>query len=159
MNYFGTVRQNLWRKNVIIPPSLSIKYFPLPEVFWNTEWFPGEVFSVLWDEKILDKTVKPPPSFAWKFSIPEFFQNTEGFSCEFYRHCETKIFQRSLVISPFLCIKICETRNFLKHRSVLQRDFSVLCEKKFSTEKRDTPTPPPPPLPDAYIFSIPEFFR
>ena len=82
------------------PPLLSIKYFFLPEIFWNTEWFPGEVFSVLWDRKIFDKTVKLPPSFAWKFSIPELFRNTEGFSYEFYRHCETKIFQRSLVRSP-----------------------------------------------------------
>ena len=80
-------------------PLLSIKYFALPEFFWNTGRFPGEVFSVLWDEKIVDKTVKLPPSFAWNFSMPEFFRNTEGFY-EFYRHCETKIFQRSLVISP-----------------------------------------------------------
>ena len=82
---------------------LSIKYFSLPEIFWNTEWLPGEVFSVLWDKKIFDKTVKLPPSFAWKFSIPEFFRNTEGFSYEFSRHWETKIFQRKIVI-PF-CIK------------------------------------------------------
>ena len=83
------------------PPLLSIKIFSLPEIFWNTEWFPGEVFSVLWDKKIFDKTMKGwSPSFAWKFSIPKFFRNTEVFSYEFYRHCETKIFQRSLVISP-----------------------------------------------------------
>ena len=82
------------------PALLSIKYLSLPELFWNTEWFPGEVFFGPVREKIFDKTVKLPPSFAWKFSIPEFFRNTEGFSYEFYRHCETKIFQRSLVISP-----------------------------------------------------------
>ena len=35
--------------------------------------------------------------------------------------------------------KFCDTRNFLKHRSVLQRIFSVLCDKKLSTEKRNTP--------------------
>ena len=39
-------------------------------------------------------------SFAWSFSIPEFFGNPERFSYIFYRHCETKIFQLSLVISP-----------------------------------------------------------
>ena len=93
-----------WDKNIDgkswCPPLLSIKYFSLPEIFWNTEWFPGEVFSVPWDEKIFDKIVKLPPTFAWKFSIPEFFRNTERFSYEFYRHCVTKFFQRSLVISP-----------------------------------------------------------
>ena len=101
MKYFGTVRQKLFDgKSWYLPPLLSIKIFSLPEIFRNTEWFPGEVFSVLWDKKIFGKTVKVPPSFAWKFSIPEFFRNTEVFSYEFYRHCETKIFQRSFVISP-----------------------------------------------------------
>ena len=101
MKYFGTVRQKLFDGKSWYPPPplLSIKFFSLSEFFWNTEWFPGEVFSVLWDKQNFDKTVKLPPSFAWKFSIPEFFQNTEVFY-EFYRHCETKIFQRSLVISP-----------------------------------------------------------
>ena len=27
-------------------PLLFIKIFSLPEIFWNTEWFPGDVFSV-----------------------------------------------------------------------------------------------------------------
>ena len=95
----------LWDQNFSIenrdtpPPLLSIKYFSLRE-FSKTEWFPGEVFSVLWDKKFFDKTVKLPPSFAWKISIPDLFRNTEGFFYEFYWHCETKIFQRSLVISP-----------------------------------------------------------
>ena len=30
-------------------PVLSIKFFSVPEFFWNTEWFPGDVFSVPWD--------------------------------------------------------------------------------------------------------------
>ena len=120
-------------------PLLSIKYFSLPEIFWNTEWFPGEVFSVLWDKKNFDKTVKLPPSFAWKFSIPEFFRNTEGFSYEFYRYCETD-FSTEFSDIPFLCIKFCDSRNFLIHRSVPQRNFSVLWDKKFWT-KSDTPPP------------------
>ena len=53
--------------------------------------------SVLWDKKFRQN--RDAPSYAWKFSIPGFFRNTEVFSYEFYRHCETKIFQRNLVIS------------------------------------------------------------
>ena len=83
-----------FRRKIVIPPPIH-KIF-----FWNTEWFPGEVFSVLWDEKHFEKTVKLSPSFALKFSIPEIFRNTEGFFYDFYRHCETKNFQRSSVISP-----------------------------------------------------------
>ena len=112
MKYLGTLR-----RKIVIPPLLSIKYFSLPEIFWNTEWFPGEVFSVLWDKKVFDKTVKLPPSFAWNFSIPEIFRNTEEFSYEFYRQWD-KDFSTEFSDIPIFCIKICDARNFLKHRSV-----------------------------------------
>ena len=87
--------KNFSTENRDTSPLLPIKIFSLPEIFWNTEWFPGEVFSVMWDEKNFRQNRDASPSFAWKFSIPEFFRNTEVFSYEFYRHCETKIFQRS----------------------------------------------------------------
>ena len=132
MKHFGTVRQKLRRKIVIPPPLLSIKIFPYQK-FSETQWFPGVVFSVLWAKKIFDKTLKLPPSFAWNFSIPEFFRNAEGFY-EFYRRWETKIFQRSLVISPLWCIKFSETQI----RRVPLRNFSALWNKKFSTENHDT---------------------
>ena len=82
------------------------------------------------DKKIFDETVELPPSFAWKFSIPEFFRNTEGFSYEFYRHCG-KDFSTEFSDIPFLCIKFFAIRNFLIHRSVPQRNFSVLWDKNF----------------------------
>ena len=119
------------------PPLASISFFRTRKILkhrmvpWRSFFRSCEI------KNIFDKTVKL--SFAWKFSIPEFFRNTEMFSYEFYWHCETKIFQRSSVVSPFLCKKLCDTRNFLKHRSVPQRIFSVLCDKKLSTEKRNTP--------------------
>ena len=82
------------------PPPLIHKIFFLTRNFLKYRMVPWRSFSVLWDKKNFDKTVKLPPSFAWNFSIPEFFRKTEGFSYEFYWHCERKIFQRSLVISP-----------------------------------------------------------
>ena len=90
-------------------PLSSIKNFPLPKNLWNAEWFPGEVFSVLWDKRNFRQNLESSPSFAWKFSIPDFFWNTEVFSYEFYRQCETINFQRSLVIPP------CYAQNFAIH--------------------------------------------
>ena len=94
------MRRKLWRKTLIPPPLIHKKVFQTRSFLkHNTEWFPGEIFSVLWEKRIFDKMVKLPPSFAWNSSIPEFFRNTERFSDGFYRHCEAKIFQRSWVIS------------------------------------------------------------
>ena len=97
-------------------PLLSIKNFSLPATFWNTEWFPGEVFSVLWEKQNSDKTVKLPPSFAWHFSIPEIFRNTEV-----YRHWDTKKIRQKILIlppSPLLPINFFDTRKFLEQRRV-----------------------------------------
>ena len=92
--------KNFSTENRDISPLSSIKIFPLPKNLWNAEWFPGEVFSVLWDKRNFRQNLEASPSFAWNFSIPEFFRYTEMFSYEFYRQCETKIFQRILVIPP-----------------------------------------------------------
>ena len=83
------------RPTLIPPPLLSIKYFSLPAVFWSTEGFSGEVFSVLWEKQNFDKTVKPPVSSAWNSSIPEFFRNTEV-----YRHWDTKKTRQKILILP-----------------------------------------------------------
>ena len=131
-----------WDKNFdgkswyLPPPLLSIKYFYLPEFFWNTEWFPGEVFSVLWEKKNFRQNREASPSFAWNFSIPEFFRNTEGFYYEFYRHWD-KDFLTEFSDIPFLCIKFfwftevfpneifryCETKNF-ERKVVLPPSFA-----------------------------------
>ena len=41
---------------------------------------------------------------------------------------------------PFLCIKFCDTRIFLKHRIVPQQNFSVLCDKIFRGRNVIPPT-------------------
>ena len=80
------------------PPPRIHNFFPYQKNSEKPNGFLAKFFRSCEMKNIFDKTVKL--SFAWKFSIPEFFRNTEMFSYEFYRHCETKIFQRSLVISP-----------------------------------------------------------
>ena len=55
-------------------PLFSIKNFSLPEIFWNTEWFPGDVFSVPWDNKVFrqNRESSPPP-------LLEFFRYQNSF--------------------------------------------------------------------------------
>ena len=95
---FGRVRQKISTENRDTPPPRIHNFFPYQKNSEKPNGFLAKFFRSCEMKNIFDKTVKL--SFAWKFSIPEFFRNTEMFSYEFYRHCETKIFQRSLVISP-----------------------------------------------------------
>ena len=89
--------------------------------------------------KFFGKNVNLPPSFAGNFSILEFFRTQEGFIYDCYRHCETTIFQRSLVISPvqkiFRYTKFSETP---KRSST--KFFGTVSDTNFSTEKHDTPS-------------------
>ena len=124
--------------------------------------------------------MKLPPPLLENFRYQNSFE-TQVFSYEFYRHCETKIFQRSLVKNsterfPPMKFFGTETKIFdgkswysplplihtlfryqkfseTEHRRVPLWNFSALWDQNFSTEKRDTP------LSDASIFWIPEVFR
>ena len=124
-----------FRRKIVIP-LLSIKYFSLPEIFWNTEWFPGEVFSVLWEN--FRQNREDSPLLCLKLSDTRILSKQKGSSTNFIGTVRQKFFNGVSDIA-FLSIKFCDTRNFLKHRSVPQRIFSVLCDTKFSAEKRDTP--------------------
>ena len=46
------------------------------------------------------KSWYPSPLFFLTFSVPESFWNTEGFLDEIFRHSETKIFRRKVLILP-----------------------------------------------------------
>ena len=75
-------------------PLLSIKYFSLPDFFWNTEWFPSEVFSVLWDKKNFDKTVKFPPLLPEKCRYQNSFETQKGSLTKFFGTVRQRIFER-----------------------------------------------------------------
>ena len=142
MKCFGTVRQKLFDgKSWYPPPSLlSTKNFlSPPETFWNTECFPGEVFSVLWDKKKFRQNREASPLLCLKIFDTRIVSKHRSVLLRILSALWDKNFSTEFSDIPFLCIKFCDTRNFLKYRSVPQRNFSVLCDKKFSTEKRDTP--------------------
>ena len=62
---------------------LSIKCFSLPQIFWNTEWFPGEVFSVLWEKKVFEKTWGFPPLLLETFRYQNSFETQKGSPMKF----------------------------------------------------------------------------
>ena len=71
--------------------------------------------SVVWDERLstenCDITLWSKNFFDTR---KEWY--TKGFTCEFFRHCETKNFQRKiLILTPFLSINFFATGSFLKH--------------------------------------------
>ena len=57
-----------------------------------------------WHKKILteNRYTSPLPSCPESFPIPEMFWSTEGFPYEIFRHCETKNFQRKIVLPLLL---------------------------------------------------------
>ena len=124
-------------------PSYAWK-FSIPEFFSNTEGFPQDFFRYC-EKKRFDKKSWPTPLMHKIFGYLKLVK-TWGVpvSYEIFRHCEMKIFPRRIVILPFslpsplLSIKLFDTRIFLKHRRVPLRSFSVLWDKKFPTENRET---------------------
>ena len=76
MKCFGTVRQKLRRKMVILPPPLIYKLFCYRKYLkHSTEGFPCEIFwqckTKIFRRKILILLPPPPPSYPIFFSIPE----------------------------------------------------------------------------------------
>ena len=66
------------------------------------------------------------------------FWNKEGFPTEIFRQYSWKNSAEKSDIT-LLGEKFFDSRTFLIYRSVLQRNFSALWDKKFSTESRDIP--------------------
>ena len=137
MKYFGTVRQKLFdgKSWYLPPPLLSMRIFSLPEIFWNTESFPGEVFSVLWDKKKFRQNREAFPLLCLKIFDTRIFSKHRSVLLQILSALWDKNFSTEFSDIPFLSIKFCAARNFLKHRTVPQRNFSVLWDKKNLNEK------------------------
>ena len=135
--------------------SLSCQIFSrfIPNIFdtrnwWNTTGFLYEIFGTvrpkIFDGKFWYFLPPPSPLSIIFFATGNFLKySTERFLDEIFRHCETKNFQRKIVIlppslPPFLSIKFFDYGNFVKPRMVPRRSFPVLWDKNFSTENRDT---------------------
>ena len=127
---FGTVRQKLWHKIVIQPPLLlSIKIFDTRR-FLKHRRVPLRNFWTLWDKKLLAQ--KNDISFLFvNFFDTWFFSETQkGCPTKVFGFVRQKLWQKIVIHAPLLLsIKFFDTRNFLKHRRVLNEIFG-LCRTK-----------------------------
>ena len=120
------------------PPLLSINFFAtglFPE--HSTEGFTYEFFRHCETKKFRQK-IENRDITLWsiKFCGTRNERNTKGFPLpNLSTLWDKKIDGKSWYpFPPLLCIKFFATRNFLIHRSVPQRIFLVLCDKKFWTK-------------------------
>ena len=90
-----------FRRKIVIPPPplLSIENFSLPEIFWNTAQKSSLAkFFRPCEVKKIRQNREASPLLCSKIFDTRILSKHRSF--EFYRQCETKIFQRSLAISP-----------------------------------------------------------
>ena len=74
------------------------------------------------------------------FRIKKFFETQNCSPMKSFWQCETKIFPRKIVITPPPPIHKCffATKNFVEHRMVPRRNFSVLWDKKNFRKNRES---------------------
>ena len=111
-----------------------LQKFLIPEHFWNTR-VPLRNFLVLWDNKDWQNRVTPKTQNNFLNQNNSDTQN--GSPTLFFGDVRQK-FSDGKTWRPFLIHCIFPTRNFLKHRRVRPRCFSVTWDKKILTVKRDT---------------------
>ena len=124
-----------FRRKLVIPPIMH-KIFRYPKFSETSKGCP-RIFSALWDKKIFDGKTWYPLVCINFFDTLNFLKHL-GHAHEIFWHCETKNFRRKNVIPPSMH-KIFWYPNFSETSKGCPRIFSALWDKKFSTEKRDTP--------------------
>ena len=142
LKYQSVLQWNIsvqWDKNFdgkswYSPPPL-IQTFSIPEIIATVKDY--ELFRHCETKKFRRKILIPPPLIQ-TFSIPEINETLKDSPLRKFLALRQKNFDgKSWYPLPLLwCIKFFATRNFLIHRSVPQRNFLVLWDKKFWTESR-----------------------
>ena len=127
---FETVRQKLWHKIVIQPPLLlSIKIFDTRR-FLKHRRVPLRNFWTLWDKKLLAQKNDISFLFVNFFDTCFFSETQKGCPTKVFGFVRQKLWQKIVIHAPLLLsIKCFDTRNFLKHRRVLNEIFG-LCRTK-----------------------------
>ena len=110
----------------------------------STNWF-----GTLRQNNFDRKSWYPPPILWLTFFNTRNFLKHRRVPVRIFRHSETNVFHRKSryflpTLPPLVSKNFFDTRNFVKHRRVPLRSFSVLWDKKFSTENLETLRPPPP---------------
>ena len=122
-------------------PLPSKNFSSLPKTLWNTEWFPVEDFSVLWDRKKLLKNRESSPLLCLKlFDIRNLSKN-RSVLLRYLSELWDKNFSTEFSDIPILCINSCDTQKFSETPKCSPTKLLGTVWEKFSTEKRDTPLP------------------
>ena len=125
-------------KTVMPSPLLCMKIFDKRILLKHQSVLQWNI-SVQWDKNFsIENVDTPPPSYPNFFDTRN-YRNTKGFPpTEIFGTVRQKNFggKSWYPLPPLWCIKFFTTRNFLIHRSVPQRNFSVLWGKKFWTKSR-----------------------
>ena len=132
--FFGTVRQQIFDGNLWYP--LVCINFSIPQIFWDIEGMPTKFFGTV-RQKIFDGKLWYSLLCIKFFDTSNFLKHWRD-AHEIFRHCETKNFRLKIVIPPIMH-KIFRYLKFSETLKGCPRNFSALWDKKFSTEKRDTP--------------------
>ena len=146
--FFGSVRQKIVERKSWSPLQ---KVFSIPEVFRYTEllqqFFFGTMRQKNFDRKSWHNALKH--KFFW---YPKEVTHLRV-PYEIFRHLDQNFLtDKTVILPPPSCLYIFfETKTIQEHRKVPLRSFSVLWDKKLSTESHD------PPL--QKVFLIPEVFR
>ena len=120
-NLSGTVRPKTFDRITRYP----LLYIRFSDTIFFSEKLQGcsQNFSVLWDHIFSTAKCDPFPFFNRKnFSKPETFSKTVGSLYRNFRQCEANFFRRKFV-TPKLCIKLLDTRKFLKRLSKAHANF------------------------------------
>ena len=94
-------------------------------------------FSVLWGQRN-QRRIAIPPYWTWKFSMSQNPGSQRGSPANLIGS-KRDINSTEKSDITLLGMKFFDSRTFLIYRSVPQRNFSALWDKKFSTECRDIP--------------------
>ena len=136
----------LWDKTILTPPPpLSYPYFvSIPEIFWNTEGFPYEVFRFFETKNFrqnryaLQISYGHPPPMHGKFQYPK-FSETPKCSNEVFRYWDKKIWTKSFAqnIEISVGIDVCRKPSKTRFWTVVWLLTVCICWSKFlySAEK------------------------
>ena len=128
--FFGSVRQKTLTEIVNIRPPPTYPENDSKLLFSETQKVSPTMFFDTVRYQLFDGKLWCPLFFyPRKFSMPELFWNIERTMYKVSRHCETKDFQRNLVISPFFT-KDVSIPEFIWNTEGVPYDVFRRCETK-----------------------------
>ena len=130
--FWALSEKNFRRKILILlPPSYPIT-FSLREIFWNTaqKGSPTKFFGTA-RQKDFDRKLWYSRLRRKIFRYSKLSETQKGSSTKWFSTVRQNNFDRkSWYPPPLSSVSFFDTRNFLKHRKVLLRNFSALWDKK-----------------------------